>query len=154
MKKLLAMLTVGGVLALTTGCPPAPSTEKPPVKVIPPDTNKHGDNKIEKPEPKIEKPEPKIEKPEPKTEKPEPKTEKPEPKTEKPEPKPEDKPITGKATKVEKDSLTVDGKKVEVPADAEVWIDGKKDKLENVKADSTVTVTERDGKVTKVEVKK
>jgi len=45
MKKLLAMLTVGGVLALTTGCPPAPSTEKPPVKVIPPDTNKHGDNK-------------------------------------------------------------------------------------------------------------
>ena len=133
MKKLLAMLTVGGVLALTTGCPPAPSTEKPPVKVIPPDTNKHGDNKIEKPEPKIEKPEPK---------------------TEKPEPKPEDKPITGKATKVEKDSLTVDGKKVEVPADAEVWIDGKKDKLENVKADSTVTVTERDGKVTKVEVKK
>jgi hypothetical protein len=146
MKKLLAMLTVGGVLALTTGCPPAPSTEKIVIKPAPSETHK--------PEPKIEKPEPKIEKPEPKIEKPEPKIEKPEPKIEKPEPKPEDKPITGKVTKVDKNTLTVDGKEVKVPADAEVLIDGKKDKLENVKADSNVTITEKDGKVTKVEVKK
>jgi hypothetical protein len=155
MKKLLAMLTVGGVLALTTGCPPAPSTPPPPVK---PPMGDHKtekpEPKIEKPEPKTEKPEPKIEKPEPKIEKPEPKIEKPEPKIEKPEPKPEDKPITGKVTKVDKNTLTVDGKEVKVPADAEVLIDGKKDKLENVKADSNVTITEKDGKVTKVEVKK
>jgi hypothetical protein len=164
MKKLFALMAAGGLLALTTGCPPAPSTAPPPPVHTTPGTSAGTttgthtppDTKPEvKPEPKPEvkpEPEPKPEvKPEPK---PEPKPEvKPEPK---PEPKPavEDKPITGKVSKATKDTLTVDGKDVKVPADAEVWIDGKKDKLENVKPDSDVTVTEKDGKVTKVEVKK
>ena len=156
MKKLLAMLTVGSVLALTTGCPPAPTTE--PVKVVPKVTPEHKTPEV-KPETKHEvKPEPKPEvKPEPKPEvKPEPKPEvKPEPKPEvKPEPKPavEAKTETGK---VEKGEVMVNGKKVEVPASAEVWINGKKDELKNIKDGSEVTVTmDKDGKVTKVEEKK
>ena len=49
----------------------------------------------------------------------------------------------------------VDGKKVEVPATAEVLVDGKKKELKDIKDGSEVTVTmDKAGKVTKVEEKK
>jgi hypothetical protein len=177
MKKLLAMLTVGSLLALTTGCPPAPSSEKVPPHV---DHSTSGDHKdktgdhadkaaadkaadkaaaekaaadkaaADKAGDKAAADKTAAEKAADKAAADKAAADKGAADT-----AAADKTKTGKATKIEKDSLMLDGKKIEVPASAEVWIDGKKDELKNVKADSNVTVTmDKDGKVTKVEEKK
>ncbi len=75
-----------------------------------------------------------------------------------PPPTPKETVKKGKATKVEKNKLTIkgdDGKEATftIPDDADVTIDGKAGKIEAVKADSSVTLTDKDGKITKVEVK-
>jgi hypothetical protein len=151
MKKLLAMLTVGGVLALTTGCPPAPTTEnKAPIKPMTSDTHKPEATKPEATKPEATKPEatkPEATKPEAT------KPEATKPEATKPEAtKPEaTKPSAGEKTemgKVEKGKLMVGGKEVDVSGSV-------KDDLKNIKDGSDVTVTmDKDGKVTKVEEKK
>ena len=65
---------------------------------------------------------------------------------------------TGKVTKVEKDTLTLKDdagkdKSFIVPDTAKVTIDGKDGVLQEVKEDSTVTVTSKGDEVTKVEAK-
>ena len=75
-----------------------------------------------------------------------------------PPPPPAETKTSGKVLKVVGKKLTVlpatgEAKDFTIPDDAKVSIDGKDGKLEDVKADSTVTVTDSDGKVTKIDVK-
>jgi hemoglobin len=75
-----------------------------------------------------------------------------------PPPPPKETKVTGKVTKVDANKLTVkpetgDEKTFAVPEDAKVTIDGKAGKAGDIKVDYSATVTEIDGKVTKIEVK-
>jgi membrane protein involved in colicin uptake len=168
MKKLFALMAAGGLLALTTGCPPAPSTGLPPTHATPgtsagTSTGTHengaGDhNKADKAaadKAAADKAADKAAADKAAADKSADKAAADKAAADKAaaDKNTPEKPIAGKVTKIDKDKLTVDGKDVTVPADAEVWIDGKKDELKNVKDGNTATVTEKDGKVTKVEVK-
>ncbi len=75
-----------------------------------------------------------------------------------PPPPPAETKTSGKVLKVVGKKLTVlpatgEAKDFTIPDDAKVSIDGKDGKLDDVKVDSTVTVTDADGKVTKIDVK-
>jgi len=173
MKKLIAFLAAGSLLALTTGCPPAPSTG---TGVAPHTTpagstgmgehnnksgaDKTGADKTAGDKAAADKAAADKTAADKAADKQADKTAADKAAADKAaaDKAAADKPGASEKTekgKVEKGNVMVDGKKVDVPASAEVWVNGKKDELKNIKDDSEVTVTmDKDGKVTKVEEKK
>ena len=162
MKKLLAMLTVGGVLALTTGCPPAPSTEKvvnknPPVS----GSNDHKSDAAKSDAAKADAAKSDAAKADAANadaaKADAAKADAAKADAAKADAAKADaaKPVETTATgKVDKGVLMVGDKKVDVPASAKIMVN-KEEKLDKVKNGTEVTVTmDKEGKVTKVEDKK
>ncbi len=140
MKKLLALAIVGGFLALMTGCPPAttkvPSTGGPAPATSPPKETKDTVKDTVKDTTKDTSKDTTKD------------TTKTEPKTHE-----------GKVVKAADGKLTMkDTKDKEMihtlSKDATITVDGKPAKLEDLKADMTITVTMDGETVTKIEAKK
>jgi hypothetical protein len=141
-KKLLALMIVGGLVALIAGCPPATTTGTGPKSGSP--TTKAGDTA-------------KTDKDTAKTDKDTAKTDKDTAKTDK-DKEPAVKTHKGTVVKVDGTMLTMkgdDGKEMKHDLkDAKITRDGKDIKADELKADDKITVTMEGDKVTKVEAAK
>jgi hypothetical protein len=153
-KKLLALMAVGGLLALATGCPPATTSEPPKTSPgatgtghAPPTADKTppvGTTDKDKAPAATDK-----DKTPPAADK-----DKTPPATDKDKTPAATEPIKGKVTKAEGNKITVEGKEYTIPESAKVTVDGAADKkASDIKEGNMVTITEKDGKVTAVDVK-